>query len=202
MAKGKGNGKGTNPDGRGAEGNAQAEADAALWHAYTQDVDRIAEDKAGEMPPPAAAQQTPPVKTPRVRRTPSLPTGETSHIPTRQQDPPGAAQLDARTDARLRRGRLANEGRLDLHGMTQAEAQERLTGFIVAAQAQGKRCVLVITGKGVSRGGEAGGVLRQKFPLWLSLPPLRGLVLKTYPAAQRDGGSGAWYVYLKRQRDY
>ncbi len=118
------------------------------------------------------------------------------------QAPP---QLDARTDARLRRGQMPIEGRLDLHGMTQEQAHTRLNDFIVRAHAAGKRCVLVITGKGLSRshgGGEHTGVLRQKLPLWLSMPPLRGIVLKSCPAVQRDGGTGAWYLYLRRTRDY
>jgi DNA-nicking Smr family endonuclease len=74
-----------------------------------------------------------------------------------------------------------------------------LNEFVVNAQAGGKRCVLVITGKGLSRGV---GVLRQKLPQWIAMPPLRGLVLKSYPAVQRDGGTGAWYLYLKRDRGY
>lgn len=97
------------------------------------------------------------------------------------------------------------EARLDLHGMTQEQAHTRLVDFITRAHAAGKRCILVITGKGLSRGhGEetSTGVLRQKLPLWLSMPPLRSLVLKSYPAIQRDGGTGAWYLYLKRTRDY
>lgn len=121
--------------------------------------------------------------------------------------PPAAQplQLDGRTEARLRRGQMPIEARLDLHGYTQDEAHRRLNDFVVRAQSEGKRCVLVITGKGTSRTGLSSdefpvGILRQRLPLWLSMPPLRTLVLKSFPAVQRDGGTGAWYLYLRRSR--
>ena len=34
------------------------------------------------------------------------------------------------------------------------------------------------------------------------MTPLREIILKIQPAIQSHGGAGAWYVYLKRQRDY
>lgn len=175
--------------------------DFLLWKAFTRDIDPLEEpDWADwdEMAAPAAPQQN--------RGETILPTKAAP--PSKQTDPSAAVQapqLDARTDARLRRGQMPVEARLDLHGFTQDAAHRRLNEFVVQAQSAGKRCVLVITGKGLSRGKDdeyAIGILRQKLPLWISMPPLRGLVLKTYPAIQRDGGTGAWYLYLKRDRDY
>ena len=106
---------------------------------------------------------------------------------------------------RIRRGQNEIDARIDLHGHTQDTAHREVVDFILRQARLGARCVLVITGKGLSRGDRdehSIGILRQKLPLWISLPPLRGIVLKTYPAIQRDGGTGAWYLYLKRQRDY
>jgi DNA-nicking Smr family endonuclease len=76
----------------------------------------------------------------------------------------------------------------------------------------GRRCLLVITGKGrrlvqeheTSWGdGEAReiGVLRRMVPGWLKEGPLRGCVLAYSQAQPRDGGVGALYVLLKRRRD-
>jgi DNA-nicking Smr family endonuclease len=107
-----------------------------------------------------------------------------------------AAGIDRRSAERLRRGRLPIEGRLDLHGMTQAAAVERLAEFIARSEAAGKRCVLVITGKGLA----SGGVLRDQVPRWLNLPPNRARVLAFDYARPQDGGSGALYVLLKRRR--
>jgi DNA-nicking Smr family endonuclease len=99
---------------------------------------------------------------------------------------------------------MAIDGRLDLHGLTQAEAHDRLSGFVKAAQARGKRVLLVITGKGYKapnsqHGGES-GVLRRAVPRWLNAPDLRPLVLAIHAAQPRHGGEGALYVLLKRNR--
>ena len=109
--------------------------------------------------------------------------------------------MDAGTHARLTRGKLAPERRLDLHGMTLAEAHPALAGFVRASQAQGLRLVLVITGKGSRGTGDtlgSGGVLRRQVPLWLSQAPLSPLILQIAEAHARHGGSGALYLYLRR----
>ncbi len=78
--------------------------------------------------------------------------------------------------------------------MTQAEAYAALKSFIHAAAAQKKRTVLVITGKG--RRFE--GVLRQKLPQWLSEPDMARHVLALTPAQPKDGGTGAFYLRLRK----
>ena len=112
-------------------------------------------------------------------------------------------RMDRKAHRRLVRGRIAPEARLDLHGMTLAQAQPALQGFLLRAQAQGLRMVLVITGKG--RPDEGGGpiprragALRHEVPFWLSRPPLAALVQQVAPAHQRHGGAGACYVWLRR----
>lgn len=121
-------------------------------------------------------------------------------------DDVSAKQTDRRTEDRLKRGKIPIEGRIDLHGMRQHEAYDALQNFILQSYAQGKRCVLVITGKGVQRSGNAPlydqkiGILRQKTPQWLADIPLRTLVLKTVTARPQHGGEGALYVLLRRNR--
>ena len=68
---------------------------------------------------------------------------------------------------------------------------------VVTAESAGKRCVLVITGKGLS----SGGVLRDQVPRWLNLAPNRARVLAFDYARQHHGGAGALYVLLKRRRN-
>ena len=120
---------------------------------------------------------------------------------------PAAPRMDARALTRMMRGKLAPEARIDLHGMTLAQAQPALTRFITGAQASGLRLVLVITGKGRGGADESRhpatarpGALRREVPLWLNRPPLAPLVLQTVPAHPRHGGDGALYVYLARHR--
>ena len=63
----------------------------------------------------------------------------------------------------------------------------------------GKRCVLVITGKGLKSDGSI-GVLRENIPDWLNERRNRGLIIAFSHAVQKDGGEGAFYVMLKRKR--
>ena len=114
------------------------------------------------------------------------------------------AGLDKRTAQRMRRGQLPIEARIDLHGMTEADAHGALVSFLSGAQQAGRRCVLVVTGKGARLGADGGGrtgVLRRNVPRWLNEPALRGRVLAFSHAQPRDGGEGALYVLLKRRRD-
>ncbi len=112
---------------------------------------------------------------------------------------PGVAtDLDARTMERLRRGRVRPEARLDLHGLTQDEAHGALTRFIADSRRAGRRCVIVITGRGRSKLG--GGILREQTPRWLNLAPVRGNILGFAQAQPKDGGSGAIYVLLRKKK--
>lgn len=114
-------------------------------------------------------------------------------------------QMDRKSFGKMKRGKLAPEGRIDLHGMTLAEAHPALTRFIAASATQGKRLVLVITGKGKDR-DEAGpipvrrGILKHQVPMWLSDGHLGPMVLQIAPAHISHGGAGAYYVYLRRGR--
>ena len=126
--------------------------------------------------------------------------------PTLAEALSGAAlQMDAKAYGKMTRGRLAPEARIDLHGMTLAEAHPALIHFILNARSGGLRLVLVITGKG-KRGTDHGpipqrmGALRHQVPQWLRLPPLGPAVLQVTEAHLKHGGSGAYYVYLKRPR--
>lgn len=98
-------------------------------------------------------------------------------------------------DKRTRRGKIEIDRRIDLHDMTQEIAREALLGAVLSARAQNYRCILVITGKG---GLSYKGVLRRMFPLWIAHPDFRPHIASYAQAHQRHGGTGAWYLYLKR----
>ena len=133
-----------------------------------------------------------------AKATPVVPGRRGADAPAPEITHGRAAGVDRRSAERLSRGRLPIEGRLDLHGLTQTEAAARLAEFIAGASLADKRCVLVITGKGLGQSG--GGVLRDQVPRWLNLPPNRGRILTFDYAQPKHGGSGALYVLLKRRR--
>lgn len=96
----------------------------------------------------------------------------------------------------MRRGMLPIDGRLDLHGLTAAQAQEKLVEFLRTMRSRNERCVLVIHGKGERVAGS--GVLRGEISAWLSQGKAREHVLAFTTARDDDGGEGAVYVALRR----
>lgn len=114
-------------------------------------------------------------------------------------------RMDRKTYLRMKRGKTPPEARIDLHGMTLAEAHPALIRFIADSHNRGLRTVLVITGKGRS-GADDGpiperrGVLKHQVPQWLNSGPLRSIVQQVLEAHQRHGGGGAFYVHLRRKR--
>lgn len=157
--------------------------DDALWHREIRDA-RPLKNRAS----PAASARRAEIAA-RVAQ-PAPPTA-----PPMRTAPPGG--VDGATERRLRRGLMAIEARLDLHGHTQAEAHAALDDFIRGSCEAGRRCVLVVTGRGDPAGGR--GVLRRNLPGWLSAPALRSYVLAVAPAHARHGGEGASYVLLRRR---
>ena len=195
--------------GRG-EGPRISEADRALWRKVTQDAKPLEkrEGAATERPaPPSSKPQTSeapkaPARKVAAARRPA--TGGTSRKPAPDLEAGRAPGLDRRNLERLRRGKLPVEATIDLHGDTQAVAHRRLGAFLTRSQAAGRRCVLVITGKGrLGRGrdGQEPGVIRANLPHWLNEVPNRERVLAFAQAQPADGGAGAFYVLLKRRRE-
>ena len=155
---------------------------------------------------------------PAAPRAKAKPTAEKKKPPPRPMTDgrPSAAPkptapngVDKRTTLRLQRGQMPIEARLDLHGRQQIAAHRELSAFINASHAVGRRCVLIITGKGAPRAGDVDeimpdrqrGVLKRQVPLWLSEPGLREKVLSVQPAQRQHGGEGALYVLLRRRRE-
>lgn len=109
---------------------------------------------------------------------------------------PVHAGIDRSTVRKLQQGKMPLEARLDLHGLSQLQARQRLQQFIFNAIQKDLRTILVITGK-----GKAGrGVLRENVPQWLSELPLSEQIIAFGPSRPQDGGAGALYVRLKRKR--
>ena len=133
----------------------------------------------------------------------ALPHNLAPTLAVRLQQQPVA--MDRRTYDQVKRGKRRPEGRIDLHGMTLAQAHPALTRFLFDSHAKDRRLVLVITGKGKDKDGGGPipvrrGVLKHQVPHWLETPPLNQLVLQVAEANLKHGGSGAYYVYLKRRR--
>ena len=180
------------------ESGSLSPEDRALWARVTHDVTPLTEksinspdfsdpeDNEGQPQWSKAHDQ-------RVAEPSKITTQYTSYL---HGQAPG---LDKRTQMRLRRGQVDIEARLDLHGMIQSEAHERMCRFLEASRNSGYRAVLVITGKGLRRDGQI-GILRSAVPRWLNEPPLRDWIKAFDHAIPRDGGEGALYILLRRRK--
>lgn len=135
-------------------------------------------------------------RTPVSKKRPANPpySPSTATIPTTSTTQSSAKPADRVRERRVRRGQLEFSAKLDLHGHTQASADKFLHAFLVRQRADNARCVLVITGKG--RSGE--GVIRRNFLNWLSTSDARQIVSGYAQSHQKHGGSGAFYVFLRR----
>lgn len=161
--------------------------DQALWDHVTHDVRPL----KGQKNIPASSGK----KGPAPRKK-SVPVTDSVAVKAGPRQP-GDQEVDRRTDQKLKRGQFPIDIKLDLHGLTQTAAHDRLVKVLKRGQAQGARCVLVITGKGR---GEGQGVLRRKVPEWLRDESLLTVVLRFHTAQPEHGGDGALYVLLKRTR--
>ncbi len=107
--------------------------------------------------------------------------------------------LDPRVVVRLRRGEFPVQAHVDPHGMIQSAAKDALAAFVRESARKGLRNILVVHGKGH---GSPGGrpVLKHAVSEWLSHGGICGYVLAFTTARPADGGGGAMYVLLKRER--
>ena len=134
-----------------------------------------------------------PIKNPAPKQT-GLRTPKTP--PTIKPAAAPQPRIDARSRRRLARGTLEIDATLDLHGLTLTQAEAALAGFIDRQVQQGAVWVLVITGKGMR--GE--GKLRAALPDWLAAARNASRLVEYGPAAIAHGGSGAFYLRLRKMK--
>ncbi|MGR3482781.1 Smr/MutS family protein [Salipiger marinus] len=188
-----------------------------LWHLVARSAQRLPGRKPVADPPapPLPAKPRPAAsKPPQADPLPAFGLGDRAPPRTETHDFYASTQdrlagdpvrMDAKAFTRMRRGKLDPEARLDLHGMTLDQAHGELASFILGTQMRGFRLVLVIIGKGAREDPHdpmprRRGVLKTQVPQWLRLPPLTHAVLQITEAHGKHGGSGAYYVYLRRRK--
>lgn len=177
-----------------------SEDERALWETVTRAIAPLRRRKAAKIKAAVEAEDvaTPSAKPARITAKPAPPAA-----PVQRPGPPPLVPLGRRMRQKLGRGTEPIDARIDLHGMTQADAHAALAHFLRRAQHDGARVVLVITGKGARSGGEAyseRGVLKRQVPLWLESAELRPLVVGFESAGIGHGGAGALYVRVRRGR--
>jgi len=107
--------------------------------------------------------------------------------------------LDPRLVRRLRRGDFVSQAYLDLHGMTADAARATVDRFLGEAVRAGLRCVLIVHGRGLNSKDQI-PVLKERLKVWLARGQAARVVLAFTTARACDGGAGALYVLLRRDR--
>jgi DNA-nicking Smr family endonuclease len=173
-----------------------ARKDVDLFAAAMADVKPLAGRKQGRPAHPVI---------PRPKAEAPLRPKERSLAALRTTPPPELAlddhNFDRDTARALGRGKLVPQASLDLHGMTLAAAERAVGRFLDQATAQDLRVVLIVTGKGLRLDGGRilGGRIRAEFLGWLNRTDNRARVRGVRPAHPRHGGSGAFYLLLRRR---
>jgi DNA-nicking Smr family endonuclease len=106
------------------------------------------------------------------------------------------AGLDRRILRKLKRGEFSFQAHLDLHGMNREQARAKVAEFIRGRHAEGKRCVLIVHGRGFGSKDNI-PVLKMKLAAWLTRGAIGKKVLAFTSARPYDGGTGAVYVLLR-----
>lgn len=168
--------------------------DKELWQKYTEKVKPLSQDAEridhSEVEPPLPEREDFGQKAPLPQKTPDY---------ISPFDPDRPADIDKNYFTRLKKGKILIEATLDLHGCTHEQAFRLVHQQLKQWQAHGKRCVLVITGKGL-RSEDPRNTLKSRFPEWLNQSELRSLMIAYCQAQPKDGGSGAFYVLLKARK--
>ena len=99
------------------------------------------------------------------------------------------------------------ERSIDLHGATLEQANEIVESFINNSFKDGVRKLIVVTGKGLHSKNEADpfvskdlSILKYSVPEFIKNNELlMKKIIEIKEASAKDGGSGAFYIFLKKQ---
>ena len=115
-------------------------------------------------------------------------------------------RIDKKKLSLLKRGKLQPEFILDLHGMNTVIAKKKSIEFIKSNYLDGKRLLLIITGKGKStrtsfiENENQIGIIRKSLKSWLYESDIRTKILGIVSSHINHGGEGAFYIYLKKNK--
>lgn len=181
---------------------AAAPDDEAMFQQAVQGVRRLADGRAARIAPrPEISREIVSEDAEVLAQLSDLVAGHGRFELTETEEYVEGARLglDPRLVSRLRHGEFAVQAHIDLHGMIQSDAKVALEQFIVESVRKGLRAVLVVHGRGLrSPGGTP--VLKHAAAQWLSHGLMGGYVLAFSSARPSDGGAGAMYVLLRRER--
>ena len=109
----------------------------------------------------------------------------------------------------LKRGKINIDRRIDLHGYGLVEAHEKFISEVKKNYNKNKRCLLIITGKGVHKKIQNEqdtnlklfyGKIKNSIINWIKEEELKKYILTYQDAGFEHGGEGALFVYLRKKK--
>ncbi len=107
----------------------------------------------------------------------------------------------------LKRGKIKIDRRLDLHGYSLTEAHAKFKNEVEKNFNKNKRCLLIITGKGIYKKKEEGdfpklfyGKIKNSIINWINEGDMKKYILTYQDAGFEHGGDGALFVYLRKNK--
>ena len=109
-------------------------------------------------------------------------------------------------DNNLRKRKISKIKSIDLHGYGLEEANKTIENFILKSYKDGITKLIVVTGKGLHSQNEKDpyvsknlGILKYSVPEFIKgSQELMKKIIKFEDASVEDGGSGAFYIFLKK----
>ena len=110
-------------------------------------------------------------------------------------------------DFKFQRNKNLKERSIDLHGYTLDEANKTIENFIKKAFSENVNKLIVVTGKGLHSKNEMDpyvskdlGILKYSIPDFLkNNSELMEMISNISDASIADGGTGAFYIFLKKK---
>jgi len=111
-------------------------------------------------------------------------------------------------DFKIKTGNTTKIRSIDLHGYTLEEANKAIEEFIIKSFEEKINKLIVVTGKGIHSDVERDpyvskdlSILKYSVPEFISNNQnLNNLILEITDAKIEDGGSGAFYIFLKKNK--
>ena len=110
----------------------------------------------------------------------------------------------------IKKGSFHIDKKIDFHGKSLLESEELFNNIIIESYNSGQRCLLFVTGKGLfkSKNYEESyrpklyhGIIRASFIEWARSKKFSKYILSFEQASIEHGGDGAFYVYLRKNKN-
>ena len=110
-------------------------------------------------------------------------------------------------DAGISQIKTSKSRTCDLHGYSLDEANKKIKGLIIDSYENKVSKLIIVTGKGIHSENEKDpyvskdlGILKYSVPEYIkNNQELMNLIIEIKNANNEDGGSGAFYIYLKKK---